>query len=404
MPETKINLNYQVKQNQFDDKVGDAITSGGASDELDSKINSKFNTTPQGSEYVGGHTHSGSYLDGEKISYNFLKDVPTVFPPSPHNHSFSDITGDISWAQIDSLVTDDPNDPESSNRLISAADPRLSDSRTPTPHSHPFSEITGDISWAQIDSLITTGSESQKLIEANDVRLTNTRDPNPHDNSAHTENYITSSGVTYEALDNNGDIGENPGQVADGPHVHDGIYYRQTVLDTMLGNKADVNHTHNDNDIQAGALSSDVSYYTPQSRFFSVAPFGYGGWIIIDGTAQIELSGTGDRSYVIPLHLPDEAVLQDVDFYIASDGDHSLEASLKSKTFSSGIVDSSEIFIYDNTNNSILEYSLTDLDLTINNSSNCYYIKLEEDNSITDGTKVILHGIRLRLEISKPIP
>ena len=404
MPETKINLNYQVKQNQFDDKVGDAITSGGASDELDSRINSKFNTTSQGSEYVGGHTHSGAYLDGEKISYNFLKDVPTVFPPSPHNHSFSEITGDISWAQIDSLVTSDPNDPESSNRLISAADPRLSDSRPPIAHSHPFSEITGDISWGQIDSLISTGADSHKLIEANDIRLSNSRDPNPHDNSAHTESYITSSGVTYEALDNNGDIGHNPGQVADGTHVHDDIYYRQNLVDTMLNGKADAIHTHYDNDVRSGALSSDVSYYTPQDRYFSLPPFGFGGWSIINGYAEIELSGTGDRTYVIPVHLPDESVLQDVNVYISSDGAHSLDIQLKSRNFSGVATTEGSLYITDDTSGSITNYTMSNLALAVDNTSYYYYLEFEEDNSITDGTKIQLHGISIRSQISKPIP
>jgi hypothetical protein len=44
--------------------------------------------------------------------------------------------------------------------------------------------------------------------------------PTPHNNSDHSETYITTTGVTYGALDGNSDIGTGSDQVAQGDHVH----------------------------------------------------------------------------------------------------------------------------------------------------------------------------------------
>jgi len=46
--------------------------------------------------------------------------------------------------------------------------------------------------------------------------------PSPHGNGHHSETYITTSGVTYGALDANGDVGTGAGQLAIGNHTHPG--------------------------------------------------------------------------------------------------------------------------------------------------------------------------------------
>jgi len=46
--------------------------------------------------------------------------------------------------------------------------------------------------------------------------------PSPHGNGHHSETYITTSGVTYGALDANGDVGNGAGQLAIGNHTHPG--------------------------------------------------------------------------------------------------------------------------------------------------------------------------------------
>ena len=47
------------------------------------------------------------------------------------------------------------------------------------------------------------------------------RTPTSHDNTYHSATYIEASGVTYGALDGNGDVGTGSDQVAQGSHTHD---------------------------------------------------------------------------------------------------------------------------------------------------------------------------------------
>lgn len=63
---------------------------------------------------------------------------------------------------------------------------------------------------------LTYGSTANTVCEGNDSRLSDNRTPTSHDNTAHSENYITSTGVTYENLDANGDVGTVTGTVASG--------------------------------------------------------------------------------------------------------------------------------------------------------------------------------------------
>ena len=54
--------------------------------------------------------------------------------------------------------------------------------------------------------------------------------PDPHDNAYHSAAYITSSGVTYNALLANGDIGTGATQVSQGNHTHSGLIVSGTVM------------------------------------------------------------------------------------------------------------------------------------------------------------------------------
>ena len=58
-----------------------------------------------------------------------------------------------------------------------------------------------------------------------------------HNNTAHSETYITTSGVTYEALDGNSDVGTGADQVAVGNHDHSGTY---EPVDATILREADV--------------------------------------------------------------------------------------------------------------------------------------------------------------------
>lgn len=58
--------------------------------------------------------------------------------------------------------------------------------------------------------------------------------PTSHDNTAHSETYITASDVTFEALDDNSDVGTGADQVAAGNHTHTGVYQSATAFQDWL--------------------------------------------------------------------------------------------------------------------------------------------------------------------------
>lgn len=338
MAETKINLNYQVKTDQFEDKVGDAITTGNAVDEVEDKIDERFNDTDVGGGvYEGGHTHSGTLLDGQKVSYNNLTNVPSTFTPSAHTHPFGELTGDIAFSQLDAIISTS----NEANKIIEANDARLSDARTPTSHTHTFSDLTDDIAFSQLDALITTGSESNKIIEATDARLSDARTPTSHNNTRHTETYITSSGVTFENLDANGDVGTAATQVAVGNHAHSSIYYTQTTIDNLLDGKSDITHTHSNEEVLDGGLAPTATFGTPLSRSYAYSPFGVGGWTInSDGTASIVADGTGDKSMMIDLpQIPDGSVLTFFILFVYADNTHNLDIKLYRTSFVDGVAE-----------------------------------------------------------------
>jgi len=412
MGETKINLNYQVKSDQFGDKVGEAIATGNASDEVEDKINSKFNSTPiGGGQYTGGHKHTGALYDGEKIDYNDLKNIPTVFPPETHTHSFSDLIDNISWTQISNLITTGPSDPNNNERLIRADDPRLSDARDPNPHTHPFTDITGDISFSQLDTLISTTAEANKLIEANDPRLSDSREPLPHDNTKHTEAYITSSGVTYEALLANGDIGTAADQVAQGDHNHNELYYTKTQTNSLLDGKADTTHYHTSGTVIETGLATNASFNNEITRAFSFPPFGFSSaWqIAVNGSATINLSTAGlDRKLYIPLQMiPDEAILEEMIIYVKANGPHNLEVNLMRTNMTTGAVETitSAQHNYSTTEIEPLyaEVTSTETDF-VDKEIYSYWILIEEVGTSTDNVDITIYGGKIMCSIVRPLP
>lgn len=54
-----------------------------------------------------------------------------------------------------------------------------------------------------------------------------------HGNESHTSEFITVSGVTFEVLDANEDVGTGADQVAQGNHLHDDRYYTEAEIDAF---------------------------------------------------------------------------------------------------------------------------------------------------------------------------
>lgn len=77
---------------------------------------------------------------------------------------------------------------------------------------------TNETNWNKI------GNSSSSITWANISDKPSTFTPTSHGNESHSSTFITSSGVTYDALNANGDVGSNAGQVADGQHAHNGVY------------------------------------------------------------------------------------------------------------------------------------------------------------------------------------
>lgn len=59
--------------------------------------------------------------------------------------------------------------------------------------------------------------------------------PSSHGNESHSSTFITSSGVTYEALNTNGDVGSGSGQIADGQHTHSDLQPLDADLSAIAG-------------------------------------------------------------------------------------------------------------------------------------------------------------------------
>ncbi len=89
------------------------------------------------------------------------------------------------------------------------------------------------------------GSSAGDVCQGDDSRLSDARTPTTHGNDKHSATYITSSDVTYENLNGNGDVGTGSSQVAQGDHNHEGTYLESfdVIDDTtpQLGGNLDVN-------------------------------------------------------------------------------------------------------------------------------------------------------------------
>ena len=400
MAETKINLNYQVNETQFDNKVGTAVETGGANDGVEANIDARFN---EGGA-TGGHTHSGTILDGQKVSYADLTNVPGTFAPSSHNHPFTDLIGDITYGQLDSLISGAAE----ASKIIQANDARLSDTRDPNSHGHPFTDITGDITYGQLDSLISAGADASKIIQANDARLSDARTPSSHNNTYHSETYITSAGVTYDNLSNNDDIGALSTQVAQGDHTHDTRYYDQETVDTLLGGKASTVHAHTDAEVQEAGLADDASFKNVQSRPYSFSPFGIGDWKINENGAAYTNPQGGDfgtGQYIVGLQLPHDATITKLEIALYSEGVHDLLIKLMATDMTTGL--GSEVAQITHTT------STTDFD-TINTTDfvagsdlidrSLYHYWLLIKESSTQDVDLIIAGIIVTCGVTIPLP
>lgn len=88
------------------------------------------------------------------------------------------------------------------------------------------------------------GTAAGDVCQGNDPRLSDARTPTSHGNDKHSATYITSSDVTYENLNGNGDVGTGSSQVAQGDHNHDSEY--SAIAHDHDEDYADIEHDHDE--------------------------------------------------------------------------------------------------------------------------------------------------------------
>lgn len=108
-----------------------------------------------------------------------------------------------------------------------------------------------------------------------------------HDNTQHSESYITSSGVTYENLSANSDIGTGSDQVAQGDHTHDDRYFTETETDSRYL-QVDGSNSMTGN-LVAGTINLNSVNPSDTATLFGTDSSG-------DSTFHIRIgNGTGDK-------------------------------------------------------------------------------------------------------------
>ena len=101
--------------------------------------------------------------------------------------------------------------------------PKLSELDTKSDVSHNHSGVYEPAFTKNTAFNKNFGTAVSTVCQGNDSRLSNARTPTSHNNTYHSETYITASGVTYENLNTNGDVGTGSNQVAAGNHTHSSI-------------------------------------------------------------------------------------------------------------------------------------------------------------------------------------
>lgn len=125
------------------------------------------------------------------------------------------------------------------------------------------------------------GTGSGEVCQGNDARLSDARAPTSHNNTAHTETYITASGVTYENLNANSDIGTGAGQVAAGDHLHTAVYQPKVLIATCSTAGA------------TAAKTITISGYTLQAGDIFAITFTNGNSV---STATLNVNGVGAKN------------------------------------------------------------------------------------------------------------
>ncbi len=180
--------------------------------------------------------------------------------PSPNPFNATDIDDDIMSITYTDLTTfGDPDDyvPTSSDDGVVDAYRSYYGSLHFDLESNVYSKSEIDTNYYTQSDLQTSGSA--EVHWGNITTKPTEFAPTDHDNTAHSAVYIEATDVTYNNLNNNGDVGTSANQVAAGDHDHDSDYYTETETDSLLAGKSDTSHTHHDLYYQESELNPGTS-------------------------------------------------------------------------------------------------------------------------------------------------
>ena len=134
-----------------------------------------------------------------------------------------------------------------------------------------------------------------------------------HNNTSHSETYITSSGVTYEALNANGDVGSGIGQIASGDHNHDLVYaaiaHDHNSVYSLEGHNHDLVYAaivHDHNTSYAAIVHDHNSVYSVLSHNHDLA--------------YATIGHNHDTSYAAIVHNHDEQYFTETEVTLALSG------------------------------------------------------------------------------------
>jgi hypothetical protein len=197
-----------------------------------------------------GKVNSADSADA--VPWTGVSGKPSAYPPESHNHDGSySVIGHAHSGTYEPVISTkktafNVDFGTATGTACQGNDPRLGDARTPSSHNnsaHSETYITASgVTYEALYANGDIGSSASTLCAGDDLRLSNSRSPISHGNEAHSSTFISSSGVTYEALNGNTDVGTGSDQVAAGNHNHDAAY--SAISHNHLGVYADASHNH----------------------------------------------------------------------------------------------------------------------------------------------------------------
>lgn len=201
--------------------------------------------TNTGDQDLSGYVPNTRTVNGAALSSNITLDQDDIGDGTTYKQYSQTEKTKLSGVEENADVTDAGNVGSSIHGASGKTTPI--DADTVALIDSAASSVLKKLTWANIkatlksyfDTLYSTFDGAYSSLSG----IPSTFSPSSHNNSAHSETYITASGVTYENLSANGDVGTGSSQVAEGNHNHSGVYQ---PVDSDLTAIASISPTNDD--------------------------------------------------------------------------------------------------------------------------------------------------------------